>query len=101
MTEKIDYAELRKIVRDIHDYIRHPEQIEEHLAAKTVAMASLPHPLLMAEQLIRERQLRIKAQKEANYYRKESGITKLKLMFTEASLKAFQRVFETIKNTEA
>ena len=101
MTEKIDYAELRKIVRDLHDYMKHPERLLNHNEAKTVALASLPHPLLMAEQLIRERQLRIKAQKEANYYRKESGITKLKLMFTEVSLKTFQRVFETIKNTEA
>lgn len=61
MSEKIDYAELRRTIRDIHDYIRHPER-EDYETAVTVAMMSLPPALLLAEQLVRERELRRKAE---------------------------------------
>lgn len=61
MSERIDFAELRRIIRDVHDFMRHPER--ETDTAQAVALMSLPHPLLLAEQLVRERMLRVKAER--------------------------------------
>ena len=90
MREKIDYTELRKIIRDLHDYIRHPERVDDHDAATTIALACLPHPLLMAEQLVRERQLRVKAQREAAYYKRHEDFAQMRLAVAEALLAAYK-----------
>ena len=68
MSEPIDYTELRQIVRELHDYQKHPERVDDVSAAQTIALASLPHPLLLAEQLIRERELRAKAEQKAKFF---------------------------------
>lgn len=81
MSEKIDYTELRKIIRDLHDYIKHPERLEDYDVAKVIAMASFPHPLLMAEELVRERELRMKAERKAAFFAKEGAINGLKVAF--------------------
>lgn len=90
LKDKIDYTELRKIIRDLHDYIRHPERVDDHDAATTIALACLPHPLLMAEQLVRERQLRVKAQWEAAYYKRHRDFAQMRLAVAEALLQAYK-----------
>lgn len=90
LKDKIDYTELRKIIRDLHDYIRHPERVDDHDAATTIALACLPHPLLMAEQLVRERELRVKAQREAAYNKRHNNFDKMRLAVAEALLAAYK-----------
>jgi len=90
LKDKIDYTELRKIIRDLHDYIRHPERVDDHDAATTIALASLPHPLLLSEQLVRERQLRVKAQRDAAYYKRHNDFDKMRVAVAEALLQAYK-----------
>ena len=100
MVEKIDYAELRKIIRDMHDYIRHPERVQDHDVAKTIALASLPHPLLMAEQLVRERELRMKAERKAIWCQKEGVINSLKVALVESFLSAWSLAAANCRGAE-
>lgn len=90
MAEKINYTEMRRIIRDLHDYIRHPERVDDHDAATTIALACLPHPLLMAEQLVRERELRVKAQREAASYKRHNNFDKMRLAVAETLLAAYK-----------